>query len=175
MGLTFGTGVHGEAHLPRGYVDASWAEDVPTRRSHTGYALMVGNAAVKWHSKQQSTVALSSTEAEYTALAAAVQAALGLQNLLRVLWPDACTTMMLNEDNQSTIRQALNLQSSESTKHVDVKLHFLKQHVATGAIKLQYIATAEQPADSLTKNLERVKVSLFRQILLGHQYGPALV
>ena len=166
LGLTY-SAAQGGSPFPRGYVDASWGEDLNSRRSQTGYALVVGNAAVAWMSKLQSTVALSSTEAEYTALAAAVCSALGLRNLLKVLWPDVAGSFLLFEDNQSTIKQALKLQSSQRTKHVDIKHHFLKDHVSKGDIVLQYIPTAEQPADALTKNLDRIKISSFRQSLLG--------
>ena len=165
LGLTY-SAVQGGS-VPRGYVDASWAEDLNTRKSQTGYALLVGNAAVSWISKLQDSVASSSTEAEYTALAAAVRGALGLRNLLSVLWPEESGSFLIFEDNQSTIKQALKLQSSQRTKHVDVKHHLIKDHVAKGDIVLQYIPTAEQPADALTKALDRIKVSSFRQSLLG--------
>jgi len=127
----------------------------------------LGNAAVSWKSKLQHTVALSSTEAEYLALSAAVREALFLRNLLGDLHPAAAGTITLFEDNQSTIKQAYNLQSSDRTKHVDIRHHFIKQHVAKGDVALEYIPTAEQLADALTKSLDRVKVSYFRQFTLG--------
>ena len=83
------------------------------------------------------------------------------------LWPALAKTVTLFEDNQSTIKQASNLQSSDRTKHIEIRHHFLKDHVANGDIALEYLPTAEQPADALTKSLDRVKVSYFRQILLG--------
>ena len=71
------------------------------------------------------------------------------------------------EDNQSTIKQSLNTESSARTKHIDIRHHFFKQHIAAGDVTLQYIPTEDQVADALTKNLDRVKVSRFRQIMLG--------
>ena len=73
----------------------------------------------------------------------------------------------LHEDNQSTIKQAMNLTGSQRTKHVDIRHHFLKQHVADGTVCLQYLPTAQQPADALTKSVDKVKVTLFRQLMLG--------
>jgi len=128
----------------------------------------LANAAIQWKSKLQTTVALSSTEAEYLALSAAVKEALFIRGLLDDILPSAASDgIVLHEDNQSTIKQALNLQGSERTKHVAIRHHFLKQHVASGVIKLVYIPTAEQPADALTKAVDRVKVSFFNQIMLG--------
>jgi hypothetical protein len=151
----------------RGFVDASWGEDPSTRRSQSGYAFLLADAAISWRTKLQSTVALSSTEAEYLALSDAIKEALFLRNILTDLWPACLASVTLFEDNQGTIKQALNLQSSARTKHIDVRHHFCKQHVACGDVSLSYVPTAEQPADCLTKGLDKVKVSLFRQILLG--------
>ena len=165
-GLTFSPG-DGDAGVVRGYVDASWGEDPSTRKSQSGFVFTLGNAAISWKSKLQTTVALSSTEAEYLALSAAVKEALFLRNLVGDVLPSAVKTITLYEDNQSTIKQALNLQGSERTKHVDIRHHFLKQHVANVDVRLQYLPTAQQPADALTKAVDKVKVSLFSQIMLG--------
>ena len=129
----------------------------------------MGNAAIAWKSKLQTTVALSSTEAEYLALSTAVKDALFLHNLMGDLMPSQSKTVTLFEDNQSSIKQASNLQSSERTKHIDVRHHFIKHHVANGDVALEYLCTEDQPADLLTKSLDRIKVSKFRQILLGRE------
>ena len=149
------------------YVDASWAEDVDTRHSQTGYVFCYGNAAISWHSHLQHLVTLSSTEAEYVALGEAVKEALYLRNLFRELLNADIPPIALLEDNQSTMKQALSLQSTRRTKHIDIRHHFLKQHFANGAFTLHYIPTHLQAADCLTKSVNRVKVEFFRQIILG--------
>jgi len=171
LGLTFRANANGDVragHL-RGYVDASWGEDPSTRKSQSGFVFTLGNAAIAWKSKLQTTVALSSTEAEYLALSTAVKDALFLRNLMGDLMPSQNKTVLLFEDNQSSIKQASNLQSSERTKHIDVRHHFIKHHVANGDVALEYLPTDDQPADLLTKSLDRIKVSKFRQILLGRE------
>ena len=167
-GLTFSPASDAAAaNVVRGYVDASWGEDLSTRKSQSGYVFTLGNAAISWKSKLQSTVALSSTEAEYLALSTAVQEALFLRNLHADIASDGAKTITLYEDNQSTIKQAMNLSGSQRTKHVDIRHHFLKQHVANNNVCLQYLPTAQQPADALTKSVDKVKVTLFRQLMLG--------
>jgi hypothetical protein len=52
-----------------GYSDADWAGDPDSRRSTTGYLFTIGGVPVAWKSKKQATVALSTAEAEYMALA----------------------------------------------------------------------------------------------------------
>jgi hypothetical protein len=150
-----------------GYVDASWAEDLDTRRSQTGYVFCYGNAAISWNSHLQRLVTMSSTEAEYVALGEAVKEALYLRNLFSELRSAAPPSIPLFEDNQSTIKQALNTQSSRRTKHIDIRHHFLKQHVSNNVVTLHYIPTSLQSADCLTKCLDRVKVEFFRQIIIG--------
>ena len=62
-----------------GFVDVSWAEDIDTRHSQSGYVFCYGNAAISWSSHLQHLVTLSSTEAEYVALGDAVKEALYLR------------------------------------------------------------------------------------------------
>jgi len=54
-----------------GYTDADWANDHLNCHSISGYAFLYSGGAVSWASKQQSTVATSSTHAEYIAAAEA--------------------------------------------------------------------------------------------------------
>ena len=68
----------------------------------------------------------------------AVKEALFLRNLVGDVLPSVAKTIVLHEDNQSTIKQALNLTASERTKHVDIRHHFLKAHVANGDVRLEY-------------------------------------
>ena len=137
------------------------------RASQSGYVFCYGNAAISWNSHLQHLLTLSSTEAEYVALGDAVKEALYLRNLFCELLNTDIPPIALLEDNQSTIKQALSLRSTHCTKHIDIRHHFLKEHFANNSFTLHYIPTHLQGADCLTKSLIRVKVALFRRILLG--------
>ena len=65
-----------------GYCDSDYAGDLYKRRSTTGYVFTLARAPVSWKSTLQSTVALSTTEAEYMAITEAVKEAIWLQGLL---------------------------------------------------------------------------------------------
>lgn len=65
-----------------GYCDSDWGGDFSTRKSTTGYLFCLGDTAISWSSKLQSTIALSSCEAEYMALKEAVKELLWLQYVL---------------------------------------------------------------------------------------------
>ncbi|KAG8480959.1 hypothetical protein CXB51_025647 [Gossypium anomalum] len=60
-----------------GYVDADFAGDLDRRRSLTGYVFTIGGCAISWKATLQTTVALSTTEAEYMAITEACKEAIG--------------------------------------------------------------------------------------------------
>jgi hypothetical protein len=68
-----------------GYVDADYAGDLDDRRSTTGYVFTLAGGPICWKSMIQSTVAMSTTEAEYMAVAKAVKEALWLTGLVKEL------------------------------------------------------------------------------------------
>eukprot|EP00873_Tetraselmis_striata_P041098 jgi/Tetstr1/461362/TSEL_006488.t1 len=92
---------------------------------------------VSWKSQLQATVALSTAEAEYMALCAAVCEALFLRELLREL------------------------------KHIAIKYHFTREKVLSGEVAIEYCPTAQMVADALTKALGRLKHAEFAMQMLG--------
>jgi hypothetical protein len=147
-----------------GFVDASWADHSDSRKSQSAFVFVLANSPISWRSQIQKSVALSSCEAEYISLSEAAKDAIYLRRLLQVLLPQECSTILF-EDNQSAIVVAA--KHTKRLKHVDTRYHFIREHVASGAIQLEYIPSAIQVADSLTKPMERVKVCFFREIMLG--------
>ena len=99
FGITYGA----SAETIVGYIDADYAGDVDTRRSTTGFVFILFGGAVSWSSKRQATVAASTTEAEYIAMAAAVREALWLRQLLKDL-AMVVDTVAIFADNQSAIK-----------------------------------------------------------------------
>jgi hypothetical protein len=90
------------------FADADFANNVDTRRSHSGYVIKVGHGVVSWCSKRQETVAQSSTEAEFYAVAAASNELQYLRQLLSDMDVET-TTPTLYEDNQPCIKLLHNL------------------------------------------------------------------
>jgi hypothetical protein len=97
-----------------GFVDADWAGDLDSRRSATGYVFFLNDGPVTWSSKMQTTVALSSTEAEYMAMSAAAQEACWLRSLLQGLHQPINPTM-LQGDNQGSLILAKNPKNHSRT------------------------------------------------------------
>ena len=139
-----------------GYCDADHATDVATRRSTTGYVFLLDGGAVSWASKLQVTVAVSTAEAEYMACSNAVKEALWLRRLISVFEP-VDGPVQLRTDNQAALSLTKNPVMSAKSKHIDVQMHFAREHVLRGNVEFTYLPTAEMPADFLTKSVEKDK------------------
>ena len=59
------------------------------------------------------------------------------------------------EDSQGAKTLIENPLSSARSKHIDVRLHFIRYLTRTRKISVEYVASAEQHADVLTKALSR--------------------
>ncbi|XP_068993260.1 uncharacterized protein [Neodiprion pinetum] len=139
-------------------VDANWGGDSMDRKSYTGYGFILAGSVISWEARKQKTVALSSTEAEYMAVAEATKEALYLKGLLVSLGiqEDSEIVTILN-DNQSAISMIKNNVYHQRTKHIDVRHHFVRNEYACGVIDVKYLSTERMPADMFTKGLSGSK------------------
>ena len=135
-----------------GYVDSDYAGDLDKRRSLKGYIFTVFGCTISWKATLQSTVALSTTEAEYMALTEAVKESIWVHGLLDSFGLNQ-QVPVVHCDSQSAIHLARNPVYHERTKHIDIRLHFVRENVSNGIVAVQKIATAENPADMMTKAL----------------------
>ncbi|XP_031332907.1 secreted RxLR effector protein 161-like [Photinus pyralis] len=137
-----------------GYADSDWGGNTD-RKSISGYMFQVLGSTVSWTTKKQATVALSSTEAEYVALASAGTELIWPRGLLKDLGIDCLQPITVYEDNQACIHLLQRWQHNR-LKHVDVNYNFITCHVT-------YICTTV--ADILTKGLSRRQFENLRQKL----------
>ena len=145
-----------------GYSDADWAGDVKDRRSTSGNVFLLGGGAITWSSRKQSSVALSTVEAEYMALSVATQEAIWLRQLQEALGVTESGPTLIHEDNQGAISMAKNPVLHKRTKHVQIRFHFVREAVEQGTIMLEHCRTTEMLADSFTKVLAREQFEKLR-------------
>ncbi len=121
---------------------------------------MLCDGAVSWKSQKQRCVALSTAEAEYVAMSAAVQESVWLHQLISELTDSSLgiNPVLIYEDNQAAIAMAKNPQF-----HIEIKHHFICDQIARGIIKLEYCPTSQMIADILTKGLSRDSFSELRK------------
>ena len=74
----------------------------------------------------------------------------------------------IGEDNQLCIKMCHNPVMHKRSKHIDTKLHFIRERVENGEVAIHYVPTEDMTADILTKSLPRVKVEKHRHGLLGN-------
>ncbi|KAH9668944.1 hypothetical protein KPL70_021590 [Citrus sinensis] len=139
-----------------GFVDSDFAGDLDRRKSTSGYMFVLNSYLISWKSSLQTVVALSSTEAEFIATTEAVKEAMWLRGLLNELWLNQKTVQIFC-DNQSAIHLVKNQMYHERTKHIDVKLQFIRDEVGKGTVVVSKIHTSVNPADALTKSLPTAK------------------
>uniref|UniRef100_A0AAV1UC50 CCHC-type domain-containing protein n=1 Tax=Peronospora matthiolae TaxID=2874970 RepID=A0AAV1UC50_9STRA len=140
----------------RGYSDADWAGDHADRKSTSGYTFMLMGAPVSWGSKKQSSVSLSTSEAEYIALSLAIQEGKWVHRLLCEILAAANEPgpdLVIREDNQSCIKTTNNPVNHGRAKHVDIKYHHIHDEVKRGEVQLEYCETSVMMADIMTKGL----------------------
>lgn len=167
------------------YVDAAfacgWKTELGTNpdsvKSRTGYIIEIANCPVLWVSKLQTTIATSTMEAEYTALSMALRAAIPLLAVFKSVIKGLSYTKpqqikfkaTVHEDNQG----ALILGKLEPSRHTPrskfyaLRLHWFRSWIQTSQIEMEFIDTAKQKADFLTKPLPPLKLQQNRQLSMG--------
>lgn len=145
-----------------GFCDADWAADSDERKSTTGYVFTMSGGAVSWRTKKQPTVVLSTTEAEYMAIVGAVQEGMWIRSFLIEIGTyynqGETPVLQIYADNKGAIQVAQNNSFSERTKHIDIKLKFIKEKMDSGDVVLNYLPTDSMPADILTKGCPMNKI-----------------
>jgi len=139
-----------------GYCDADWAAYPHSRKSVSDFVVFLGDTLLSWKSKKQTTISLSSAEAEYRSIRRLVAELSWLSRLLHELTLDSLTPIPIKCDNLAAIYIARNPVFHERTKHIEVDCHFIRHKLIEGVITLTHVPTRDQLADLLTKPLTGV-------------------
>ena len=134
-------------------MDADWAGSIVNRRSTSGYCSFVGGNLVTWQSEKQNVVARSSAEAEFRVVAHGICEIMWIKRLLEELKMRSSSPMKLFRDKKVAISIAHNPVLHDSTKHVEVDKHFIKEKIDNRVVCMIYIPTKEQVAGVFTKGL----------------------
>ncbi|GJY89305.1 retrovirus-related pol polyprotein from transposon TNT 1-94 [Tanacetum coccineum] len=153
------------------FADADHAGCQDTRRSTSGSMQFLGDRLVSWSSKRQKSAAISSTEAEYIALSGCCAQVLWMRSQLTD-YGFGFNKIPMYCDNKSAIALCCNNVQHSRSKHIDIRFHFIKEHVENGVIELYFVNTEYQLADIFTKALGRERIEFLINKLGMRSFTP---
>ena len=166
------------------YVDADFAgnwdpdhseNDKDTARSRHGYIITYKGVPISWASQLQSEISLTATESEYIGLSTSLQKVTPLINLMEELStmgiPIASNTTPFRckvfEDNLGALTIAMVPKMRPRTRYFNTKYHHFRKYIEDKTISVIHLATELQPADMLTKPLEKEQFVKHRLKIMG--------
>ena len=136
--------------------DSDFASDKETRISVFGYIMYFCGIAIAWRSKGMKSVVLSTTEAEYMALSEVVKELKFIVQLLQTMNVEVKLPITVYVDNVGAIGLSNNRTTSDRTKHIDIRISFVKEYQEDGKIIIKFVKSEVNEVDIFTKNTTNV-------------------
>jgi hypothetical protein len=150
------------------YTDSSFNSSIEGRDSKatSGWVAFLAGGPIAWSSKRQSCVTTSTTEAEYVAQCNAVKFIAYMAQFLHELrLPVYSLPITLYGDSHGAAALALNPTTRGRSGHIDIALHYQREKVEDGLVRMESVASTENAADGFTKPLSGESFARFTQML----------
>ncbi|GJY34362.1 ribonuclease H-like domain-containing protein [Tanacetum coccineum] len=134
-------------------------------RSTSGYCVFLGENLISWSSKRQHVISCSSAEAEYRGVVNVVTEMTWVRNLLRDLLVPLRSATLVYCENVSAVYLLSNPVQHQRTKHIEIDIHFVRDFVARGHVRVLHVPPRYQYADIFTKGLPSSLFEEFRSSL----------
>ena len=115
----------------------------------------MAGGAVFWSSKRQATVALSTVEVEYVAMSRCAQQMVWMQSWLDEVEIEHKLPGIIRGDNHGAIALTKNTKDHGKVKHIDIRHHYIRELLRSGAITMEQVSSTDNLADLFTKPLPR--------------------
>ena len=159
-----------------GQVNADWAGDTDTGRSHTRYILLMNSGLISWKSRRQDNVSLSTSEAEFVATRQPGQEVIYLRETLTDFGFSQTKTILLYEDNLACVVMSENPVRVKFCCHIDICKYYVRELVLNGFLKLVPLRTHKMVPDGLTKSLQSPAFVGHHQIMTVYaSFGAGLL
>lgn len=126
------------------YSDTDWGDSPNTRHSKSGFCLYLGDNRISWSSKRQPTMSHSSAKVEYKGIANAVAETCWIRNLLLELHCPIRSATIVYCDNISSVFISNNPVQHQRTKHIEIDIHFVREKVPMGQVKVMHVSFSSQ-------------------------------
>ena len=167
--LEYGWQDEGESGL-KIQTDADWANEVVSRKSHSGGVIQLGTHLLHHWCRRQPVIALSSGEAELYSAVCGLTRAIGILNVGREMFGKEWANLVTHEVDAAACKSMLMRKGSGGVKHLDVKVLWVQEAILQKGILIKKIPRDINAADSLAcfsnaKTLKR-HLGLLRCVLL---------
>lgn len=149
------------------FTDADFAANRDDRTSLSGQISFLGEAPITWRANKQKSVSLSTMEAEFVALTEATKELVWFNNIItechdREIFPGSMLKPQLKVDNMAAIAFIKSPIETYKTKHIDVKLFFVRDLLSKDIFEVSYVKSKENLADIFTKPMTKLEISNFK-------------
>ena len=148
-----------------GYSNSDFVGNLEDRRSTSRYIFHCNTASISWASKKKPIVTISSAKEKYVVVTLASCQAIWMRRISKDLLQAQEESTQIFFDNKSAIALSKNHVFHKSSKHIDVRFHFIKELVNNGEIHLDYCRSEEQLADIFTEALPKENFEYLRENL----------
>ena len=149
------------------FVDGDWGACLKSRKSRTGGLIEVHGQLIIWFSAMQTATALSTSESEFYGIVTISKVLLWLRNVMEIIYKPVDAPIPIWCDNQAAIAWSYDLPFAKRAKHLDLRLHVMKEWTAHKTVKPDYMPGDIMPADFLTKPLDRERFERLRDRVMG--------
>lgn len=130
-----------------------WAGCPDIRRYTSGYCMYLGDNLLSWSAKHQHTLSRSSVEAEYRGMANVVSESYWIRNLLLQLHFSVTKATLVYCDNINVVYLSYNPVQHQSTKHIEMDTHFVREKVVCVQVRVLHVPSRYQIVNIFTKGL----------------------
>ena len=144
------------------YTDASFGANPDNRKSTIGYLFFLGGGLISFGSKTQSLTAQSTVKSELQTLSYGARGVVYRSTFLMELGFKTFSSVPINSDSTGALSVAGNAMFRSRTKHIALRLFFVRELIKRNKITLHHKPTQQMPADIATKHLSK---QIFHELL----------
>ena len=152
----------------KAYIDAAYGVHTDSGKSHTGCAIVLGDAGALFaKSAKQKIVTKSSTEAELVGLSDTASQAIHLRNFVLAQGYETGPAVIYQDNLSCMALMKRGSPGSERSRHINIRHFWVKEKVDSGEVMIEHLSTKQMMANILTKPVQGEQFATERLGLTG--------